>query len=113
MRGKGEISMCRRDFAGEHPLEALYQARDAAQQAASKVHYTDNITPADRASYEHVLGGLLQAVGALSHLCQLPEDRSGCTSGAGCSQAGVEYGVLPDVEHPNSAPAEGSPRGTG
>ena len=65
-----DTDMCRRDGVGEHPLEALYQARDAAQRAASHTHHTSEIPPAERASYEHVLQGLMQAVGILNRAYQ-------------------------------------------
>lgn len=75
--------MCRRDGANEHPLEALYQARDAAQRAASHTHHTSEIPPAERASYAHVLQGLLQAVSILNRAYQhtdagTPSPDGGC-----------------------------------
>lgn len=82
--------MCRRDPAGEHPLEVLYQARDAAWHAASRIRDADipaaewaSYEPAaEWASYEHVLSGLLQAVGVLNSLSQplRPEDAATVTA---------------------------------
>lgn len=51
--------------ADEHPLEALYQARDAAQCAAVNARYVGFLS-AERATYENVLGELLVSLGELS-----------------------------------------------
>jgi len=51
--------------ADEHPLEALYAARDAAQHAAVQTRYV-GILSGERGSYETVLDDLLVALGELS-----------------------------------------------
>lgn len=51
--------------AHEHPLEALYAARDAAQRAASQACHV-GILQGERTSYETVLGDLLAALGEIS-----------------------------------------------
>jgi hypothetical protein len=65
------MSMMRRDVADEHPLEALYCARDLAWQAAWGARQS-TITHADQASYEHTVSALLDAVDDLSTFCELP-----------------------------------------
>lgn len=50
--------------ASEHPLEALYVARDAAQRAAIQARHV-GILSGERTSYETVLGDLLVALGEL------------------------------------------------
>jgi len=51
--------------ADEHPLEALYAARDAAQHAAVQARYV-GILSGEQGSYETVLDDLLVALGELS-----------------------------------------------
>lgn len=51
--------------ADEHPLEALYQARDAAQRASVRARHV-GLVSAERATYETVLGDLLVALDELS-----------------------------------------------
>lgn len=62
--------MCGRDIAGEHPLEALYQARDSAWQAVSQARRSD-LSEADQACCEHVVLELVNALEALGTSCAL------------------------------------------
>jgi hypothetical protein len=84
-------------------LEALYAARDAAWQAAGSVRQS-TIRPEDRASYEHAITALLDAVGELSHSCDLPVDartRPGHTDSQAHDLVLVEHLGPSDVDHPN------------
>ena len=60
-----------RDVAGEHPLEALYRARDLTWQAVRGAAQS-RITEAEQASYEHAVYALLDASEHLSTACELP-----------------------------------------
>jgi hypothetical protein len=95
--------VCWREDGREHPLEALYEARDAALQAAGCVRH-GTIRPEDRASYEYAITALLQAVGELSHYCDLPLN-SRVTSGPVTNHVRdatlVEQVGPRDFTHPN------------
>ena len=54
----------------EHPLEALYRARDAAVQAATSAPQI-GMLHAERGAYEHVLTDLLQSLAELGALYAL------------------------------------------
>ena len=56
--------------AQQHPLEALYRARDATAEAAAGAPQI-GMLGADRASYEHALAGLLQSLAELGALYAL------------------------------------------
>lgn len=58
------------DLAGEHPLEALYQARDWAWQAVCAARHRE-MSEADRASCEIVARDLISALEALGTTCAL------------------------------------------
>lgn len=95
--------MCWRKAAGEHPLEALYEARDAAWQAAWSARQS-TIRPEDRASYENAITALLDAVDELSHSCDLPVDartKPGHADSQGRDIVLVEYLGPSDVDHPH------------
>lgn len=95
--------MCWRETAGQHPLEALYDARDAAWQAAWSARQ-GTIRPHERASYEHAITALLEAVGELSDCCELPVDartEPGHTPRQAREVTLVEYLGPSDDEHPN------------
>jgi hypothetical protein len=70
-----------RDVADEHPLEALYRARDLVWQAAWDARQS-TITHADQASYEHAVSALLDAVDNLSTSCELPQRSPGISEAA-------------------------------
>jgi len=60
-----------RKDAEQHPLEALYQARDAIWRATSHAH-RDGLPADERTSYEHAVRSLQQAVTDLRDECELP-----------------------------------------
>lgn len=89
-----------RDVADEHPLEALYCARDLAWQAAWSARQS-TITHADQASYEHAVSALLDAVDNLSTSCELPR-RFPRTADAADGARGVVDRLAPeDFDHHN------------
>ena len=59
-----------RDVAGEHPLEALYEARDVLWQAVSEIG-SGELSEDDRACCEHVALELVTALEALGTSCAL------------------------------------------
>jgi hypothetical protein len=67
-----------RDVAGEHPLEALYEARDVLWQAVSETRCSQ-LSEADQACCEHVALELATALEALGTSCALtsPARRTG------------------------------------
>ena len=88
------------DVAGEHPLEALYRARNLTWQAAWGAGQSTT-TEADKASYEHAIYGLLDAIEHLSVVCELPR-RSPTEPDRADGAAGVLGRLAPeDFDHRN------------
>lgn len=59
------------DLAGEHPLEALYQARDSVWRAVCAARRSDEISAADRVKCERIALDLIGALEELGTTCAL------------------------------------------